>query len=153
MKSKLFHYTDGGLKNVWLANGFEIQESVYGKTMAFQDIDGLSVAICDSLARKSTRLTSPEFRYRRLALGLSQVSLARLMGNTENTIANWERTGKLPAMGDKLIRVLYQGHRNGERSVKDVVESLNFSDRLKNQKLVLEASRGRWRPAREVAAA
>ena len=76
-----------------------------------------------------------------LALGLSQVSLARLMGNTENTIANWERTGKLPAMGDKLIRVLYQGHRNGERSVKDVVESLNFSDRLKNQKLVLEASR------------
>ena len=153
MKSKLFHYTDGGLKNVWLANGFEIQESAYGKTVAFKDVDGLSTAICDALAKKDTRLTSSEFRYLRLALGLSQTSLAGLMGNTENTIANWERTGKLPAMGDKLIRVLYQGHRNGARSVKDVVASLNFSDRVKNQKLVLEASRGRWRPARELAVA
>ena len=76
--------------------------------------------------RNFLRLTSAEFRYLRLALGLSQVSLASLMGNTENTIANWERTGKLLAMGDKLIRVLYQAHRNGERSVKDVVASLNF---------------------------
>lgn len=88
-----------------------------------------------------------------LALGLSQSSLAKLMGNTENTIANWERTQKLPAMGDKLIRVLYQAHRNGARTVKDVVASLNFSERLKNQKLVLEARRGRWRAAREWQAA
>ena len=149
MKSKLFHYTDGGLDGVWLANGFEIQDSPYGKTVAFQNVDGLTNAICDALARKPSGLTSAEFRYLRLALGLSQASLAKLMGNTENTIANWERTQKLPAMGDKLIRVLYQAHRNGERTVKNVVASLNFSDRLKNQKLILEARRGRWCAARE----
>ena len=49
--------------------------------------------------------------------------------------------------------VLYQAHRNGDQSVKDVVASLNFSDRLKNEKLILEARRGRWRPARELQAA
>ena len=153
MKTKLFHYTDGGLKSVWLANGFEIQDSPYGKTVTFHNVDGLTVAICDALANKPSGLTSAEFRYLRLALGLSQASLAKLMGNTENTIANWERTQRLPVMGDKLIRVLYQAHRNGERTVKNVVASLNFSDRLKNQKLVLEAKRGRWRPARELQAA
>ena len=153
MKSNLFHFTDGGLKNVWLANGFEIQDSPYGKTVAFHDLDGLVFAICDALARKSSRLTSAEFRYLRTALGLSQGSLAKLLGNTENTIANWERTGKLPAMGDKLIRVLYQAHRDGERAVKTVVASLNFSDQVTNQKLVLEARRGRWRSALEFKAA
>ena len=153
MSGKLFHYTDGGLKNVWLANGFEILDSPYGKTVVFHDLDGLTQAICDALARKSAPLASTEFRYLRLALGLSQVSLAKLMGNTENTIANWERTSKLPAMGDKLIRILYQAHRNGDQSVKDVVASLNFSDRLKNEKLILEVRRGRWRPARELQAA
>ena len=158
MKTKLFHYTDGGLKSVWLANGFEIQDSPYGKTVAFHNVDGLTTAICDALVNKSSALSSAEFRYLRLALGLSQASLAKLMGNTENTIANWERTQKLaatklPAMGDKLIRVLYQAHRNGERTVKNVVASLNFSNRLKNQKLVLEARRGRWRTARELQAA
>ncbi|MSQ72808.1 MAG: helix-turn-helix domain-containing protein [Betaproteobacteria bacterium] len=149
----MFHYTDGGLKSVWLANGFEFRDSPYGKTVAFHNVDGLTVAICDALANKPSGLTSAEFRYLRLALGLSQASLARVMGNTENTIANWERGRKLPAMGDKLVRVLYQAHRNGKRAVKNVVASLNFSDRLKNQKLVLEARRGRWRAARELQAA
>ena len=153
MTEKLFHYTDGGLKNVWLANGFEIRESPYGKTVTFHNVDGLTQAICDALAHKPTPLASAEFRYLRLALGLSQVSLAKLMGNTENTIANWERSRKLPAMGDKLIRVHYQAHRDGDQSVKDVVASLNFSDRLKNEKLILEARRGRWRPARELQSA
>ena len=150
MTGKLFHYTDGGLKSVWLVNGYEVRDSPYGKTVAFHDLDGLTQAICNALARKPAPLASTEFRYLRLALGLSQASLAELMGNTENTIANWERAAKLPAMGDKLIRVLYQAHHNGDQTVKDVVASLNFSDRLKNQKLVLEARRGRWRPAREL---
>ena len=150
MSGKLFHYTDGGLKNVWLANGYAVQDSPYGKTVAFHDLDGLMQAICNALARKPAPLACTEFRYLRLALGLSQASLAELIGNTENTIANWERAAKLPAMGDKLIRVLYQAHRNGDQTVKDVVASLNFSTRLKNRKLVLEARRGRWRPAREL---
>ena len=53
-------------------------------------------------------------------------------------------------MGNKLIRVLYQAHRDGERAVKTVVASLNFSDQITNQKLVLEARRGRWRSAPEL---
>ena len=45
MTGKQFHYTDSGLKNVWLANGFEILNSPYGKTVAFHDLDDLTRAI------------------------------------------------------------------------------------------------------------
>jgi len=46
MKNKMLHYTDGGLKNVWLQNGFEIRKTPYGKGVAIHDIDGLTKAIC-----------------------------------------------------------------------------------------------------------
>ena len=111
MKSKLFHYTDGGLKNVWLANGFEIQESAYGKTVAFKDVDGLSTAICDALAKKDTRLTSSEFRYLRLALGLSQTSLAGLMGNFA------EMKARLTGGNDKTVKEV-GGEQIGGRRTK-----------------------------------
>lgn len=75
------------------------------------------------------------------------------MGNTQNTIANWERASKQPSMGDQLIRIFCQAHQNGDQSVKDVVASLNSWDWLKNRKLILEARRGRRCLAREVWAA
>ena len=27
----MYHYTDGGLRNVWLANGYEIKKTPYGE--------------------------------------------------------------------------------------------------------------------------
>lgn len=31
---EMFHYTDGGLRNVWLVNGYEIKETPYGQAVA-----------------------------------------------------------------------------------------------------------------------
>ena len=31
----MYHYTDGGLRNVWLANGYEIKKTPYGEGVAF----------------------------------------------------------------------------------------------------------------------
>ena len=62
MIDKLFHYTDGGLKNVWLANGFEIRESPYGKTVAFHNLDGLTQAMKSALAEARWDLTETCYR-------------------------------------------------------------------------------------------
>jgi putative transcriptional regulator len=67
MNSKMLHYTDGGLKNVWLLNGFEIRKTPYGKGVAIHDIDGLTNTICLALTNKSSPLTGVEFRYVRSA--------------------------------------------------------------------------------------
>ena len=67
----MYHYTDGGLGNVWLANGFEIKKTPYGEGVAFHNLDGLTRSICMALTRKASLLTGPtesvkrdhDFRY------------------------------------------------------------------------------------------
>ena len=111
MKTKMLHYTDGGLKNVWLQNGFEIRKTPHGKGVAIHDIDGLTQAICSALTSKSGPLTGLEFRYiRNGGMLLSQTSLATLMGVDAQTVARWEKHGRLPKWADKMIRLLYLAH-------------------------------------------
>jgi DNA-binding transcriptional regulator YiaG len=111
MKNNLFHYTDGGLKNVWLQNGFEIHKTPYGKGVAIHDIDGLTKSICLDLTNKSSSLTGVEFRYIRSGgMLLSQSDLAVMMGVDAQIIARWERRGRLPKWADELVRVLFIAH-------------------------------------------
>jgi hypothetical protein len=63
----MYHYTDGGLRNVWLANGYEIKKTPYGQGVAFHDLDGLTSSICAALSQKAGVLTGSEFRYIRSA--------------------------------------------------------------------------------------
>ena len=77
----MYQYTDGGLRNVWLANGYEVKQTPFGEGVAFHNLDGLTAAICSALARKSSLLTGAEFRYIRSAgMLLSQPALGKLMG-------------------------------------------------------------------------
>lgn len=94
---KIFHYTDGGLKNVWLQNGFEILETPYGKGVAIHDVDGLTQSICLALTNKPSSLSGVELRYIRSGgMLLSQADLATMMGVDAQTIARWEKHGRLP---------------------------------------------------------
>ena len=81
----MYHYTDGGLRNIWLANGYECMETPYGMAIAIRDLPGLSRAICGVLTRKDSKLTNAESRYLRQAMLLSQPTLvgitARADGN------------------------------------------------------------------------
>ncbi len=77
----MYHYTDGGLRNVWLANGYEIKKAPFGEAVAFHDGDGLTRAICQALAGEIGTLTGAELRYIRSGgMGLSQPALGKLMG-------------------------------------------------------------------------
>jgi DNA-binding transcriptional regulator YiaG len=111
MNTKILHYTDGGLKNVWLQNGFEIRKTPYGEGVAIHDVDGLTQAICSALISKSGPLTGLEFRYiRNGGMLLSQVSLGAMMGVDAQTVARWEKHGRLPKWADKMVRLLFVGH-------------------------------------------
>ncbi|RBL66775.1 hypothetical protein C3E98_035715, partial [Pseudomonas sp. MWU13-2625] len=59
----MYHYTDGGLKNVWLTNGYTLHKTPYGDGVSINDLDGLCTAICLALAKKAAPLTGVEFRY------------------------------------------------------------------------------------------
>lgn len=146
----MYHYTDGGLRNVWLANGYEIKPTPYGEGVAFHDLDGLTQAICLTLTDKAGELTGAEFRYVRSAgMLLSQPALGKLMGIDGQSIARWEKTGKVPRWADKLMRLLYLAHAQGNEPIRVAVERIKTVERLVKQRIVVQESRGHWKPSLE----
>ena len=62
----MIRFDDGGLRNVWSANGYPFPSIRYGKAISFHDLYGLTRAVCTTLKRKPGHLTGAEFRYLRL---------------------------------------------------------------------------------------
>lgn len=145
MKPTLYRFADGGLRNVWLANGYTVKRTSYGNAVAIEDIEGLTQVVCRALARKPGRLDGDEFRYLRLHLRLSQKSLSKLFGNTEQSVANWEKRGRVPLWADKHIRLLWEAARDGDETVKRVVDRINEVERLIHQRIVIRETRRGWR--------
>ena len=146
----MYHYTDGGLRNVWLANGYQIKKTPHGEGVAIHDLDGLTEAVCLALTGKAGLLTGVEFRYLRSGgMLLSQPALGKLMGIDGQSIARWEKTGKVPRWADKLVRLLYLAHAQGNEPIRRAVERIKTVERLVKQKIVVQETRGRWGSAVE----
>ena len=146
----MYHYTDGGLRNVWLANGYQIKKTPHGEGVAIHDLDGLTEAVCLALTGKAGLLTGVEFRYLRSGgMLLSQPALGKLMGIDGQSIARWEKTGKVPRWADKLVRLLYLAHAQGNEPIRRAVERIKTVERLVRQKIVVHETRGRWGSAVE----
>jgi DNA-binding transcriptional regulator YiaG len=134
------------LRNVWLANGYQVQKTPYGEAVAIDDLQGLTDAICTALSKKPSKLTGAEFRYLRNGLMLSQPSLGQMLGVSGQAVALWEKTGKVPKMADAMIRLIYTAHTNGHEQVKNIVTALNESERF--TVTLSETSKG-WRASTE----
>ena len=144
----MYHYTDGGLRNVWLANGYEIKKTPFGEGVAFHNLDGLTKSICIALTKKAGVLTGSEFRYIRSAgMLLSQPALGKLMGIDGQSVARWEKTGKVPKWADKLVRLMYLAQAQGNEPISSAVERVKTVERLVKQRIVVKESRGRWKPS------
>ena len=144
----MYHYTDGGLRNVWLANGYEIKQTPYGEGVSFHNLDGLTTSICIALTKKAGVLTGSEFRYIRSAgMLLSQPALGKLMGIDGQSVARWEKTGKVPKWSDKLVRLVYLAQAQGNEPISSAVERVKTVERLVKQRIVVKESRGQWKPS------
>jgi DNA-binding transcriptional regulator YiaG len=141
----MYKFDDAGLRNVWLANGYTIRKTAYGKSVAIENVDGLTRAICRALAGKPGRLTGSEFRYLRLHLGLSQKALGKAFGNTEQAIALWEKKGRIPLWADKHLRLLVIAKEDGNEPLGRALERLDVVERLISTRLVVEETRRGWK--------
>lgn len=141
----MYGYDDAGLRNVWLANGYTVRKTRYGKAVAIENVDGLTRAICRALASKPGRLTGAEFRYLRLHLGLSQKALGKAFGNTEQAIALWEKKGRIPLWADKHLRLLVIAKEDGNEPLGRALERLDIVERLVSSRLVVEETRRGWK--------
>lgn len=145
----MYHYTECGLRDVWLVNGFIERDTAYGKAVAVERADELDAAIARTLVDSRRKLRGGEFRFLRKQLGQSQVSLARAWGCSHETVAKWERSGKLPAMADRFIRAYWREVREGNAHIVELLERMAEMDATGDAtpRLVLEETETGWRKA------
>ena len=136
----MYHYTESGLRNVWLANGYKPQVTPHGKGVAFANIAGLHLALGRWLCAYRQHLTGAEFRFLRQELDLSQAGLASLLGNDAQSVALWEKARvKVPAWADRLIRALYREHTGENVKIRALIESVANLETEKPRAIRFEA--------------
>ena len=141
----MLNYKECGLKNVWLQNGYKEKDTPYGKAISIQDVEGLHRAIGMLMVKHKPRLTGTDFRFLRKELDLSQAAVGAYFGYQAQTVAIWEKTGRIPKLADRAIRAIYREVKEGNTSCKDIVERLNDMDRADHEKsrlIMRETPRG-----------
>ncbi|MDB5745099.1 MAG: helix-turn-helix family protein [Polaromonas sp.] len=140
----MYHYTESGLDNVWLENGYNVKKTPYGKAVSIDDADGLHELLATELANKAGKLKAKEFRFLRTMLCLSQQSFARMHGVTEQAVSLWERTGKIPTAADVMLRMLVLERLNGDGKITEIINRTNTVERLVNQQIVATETNHKW---------
>jgi putative transcriptional regulator len=142
----MHRYTGCGLRNVYLVNGYKKHKTPYGEGIAIDDVEGLHRAVALHLVTHKSRLSGAEFRYVRKELELTQADLAALLGNVAQSVALWEKKGRVPKWADLLIRAFYREVVEGKAGLVDLVKRLNKAKK-EPAKLTFKDSRNGWRAA------
>ena len=142
----MYHYTESGLQNVWLSNGFRKMKTKHGTGVSIHDVEGLHRVIGRELANKP-RLTGAELRFLRKEMEMSQSALASLVGTSEQNVSLWERRGKIPKTADRLVRLIYLEHVGNNPKVRELVDRLNQLDAREGRRLTFSEQAGRWKSA------
>ena len=143
----MYHYTESGLNNVWLRNGFRNVQTPYGRGVAIDNVSGLHRAISQTLLRKKPHWSGAEFRFIRKELDMSQAALAFYFGNDVQSIARWEKRGRVPEMADRFLRMLYREHTDGNEKIIEIIRRLNDMDQRQHQKMLFSGKNGKWKQA------
>jgi len=139
-----YHYTESGLRNIWLANGYTVRKTKYGDGVSIHDVDGLHRAIAHAVANKP-HLTGAEVRFLRKEMGMSQRGLGELLGVTDQAVALWEKKGRLPRTADRLLRLIYVEHEGGNVPIRATIQRINDIDQHGDEQIIAEETKGRWK--------
>ncbi|MBX2834753.1 MAG: helix-turn-helix domain-containing protein [Micavibrio sp.] len=148
---KMYHYTESGLDNIWLVNGFKEHKNKYGKGISIDNADDLHKAIGCSIAKGASKIKPQEFKFLRVQIELSQKNLGALMGVDAQTIARWEKGQSkdgIPGPAEKLIRHYYLEKLEGHSDIAKICEHLaELDEREHAKKRKFEDVEGDWRIA------
>ena len=151
-KSDPYHYTECGLDNIYLVNGFDYVETPRGRAVQVKDGHGLHRAIGIMLLEEKKDLSGKEFRFFRHEIGQTQQTLAELIGVNVQSIARWEK-GKTKAPIDRpaqrLLRLIYAQQINGNQEIIHALKMLSDLDELfaeDDEDVVFEDTSDGWQP-------
>jgi DNA-binding transcriptional regulator YiaG len=142
-----YHYTESGLDNIYLENGYQLHKTPYGEGVSIEDTDGLHRAIGEWLIQYPKHLNGAELRFIRLEMQLTQKDLAGILGSTEQSVRRWEKARTRPILGpaDYLLRALYEEYLGGDGDVRRMVDRLARLDQLDHAKACLRDTGAGWK--------
>jgi DNA-binding transcriptional regulator YiaG len=144
----MYHYTESGLRNVWLANGYAVRKTPYGKGVAIENLEGLHRAIARQIIRLPRPLSGAEFRFLRKELELSQAGLADYLGCNVQALARWEKgKSRIPKPAERLLRALYRESDEGNAQIRELVERIGRRHAAAQAKFEFARRRGEWKAA------
>jgi len=142
----MYHYTESGLDNVWLVNGYNVEVIDGEEYVSFEDADQLHQVIGRSLAEKPSFIGA-EVRFLRKELGMSQRVLADFLGVSEQTVSLWERGSNVPDAEARLLKALYLSHVDGNVQVGNLLERIIELDRKEQERFVFQDTECGWKMA------
>ena len=109
---KKYHYTECGLDNIYLINGFEITKTKNETQEIFiHDIHGLHKIIGIILVFKPALLSGNEIKFIRTTLDLSQTALAKILGLSYQSILAWEKNkSPISKIAEHLLRMIFYAY-------------------------------------------
>lgn len=145
----MYHYTESGLRNVWLRNGFAVHKTPYGNGVSIEHVEGLHEALAKALTLKPRKLSGTEIRFLRKEMQMAQVALAAALGVNVQTLATWEKSkAKISGPADRMLRILVKGHFNNNVHVRRLIETLNNLDEEHHEQMMIFQEEGKgWKQA------
>ena len=145
----MYHYTDCGLDNVWLANGVEEHDTAYGKGTSIHDVGGLHIAIGMSIINEPNRIKGDELRFLRIEMDMTQRDLGECLGSDEQCVRRWEKDNnkEIPnGPADRLLRILYNDFVNGDGAIKAIVDRLSELNQVDHKPMTFANDNDIWVP-------
>ena len=122
---KQHHMTGVGLSNIYLRNGFTVEDSDGDETISYENLTGLYFEISRAIASTPFTMRAEEFRFMRKQLQMSQADMAVLFDKSDQAIAKWEK-GLLPVpkAESTLLKIFWLSQKVRASEFKSIV--LNF---------------------------
>lgn len=145
-----YHYTESGLDDIWLENGYTEHDTPYGKGISIQDTEGLHRAIGQWLINSPVPLNGAALRFIRLEMELTQNALAGILGAEEQSLRRWEKARDKALQGpvDRLLRALYSEYIGGDGSVRRMVDRLAALNQADRERVEFCETEQGWQPHR-----
>jgi DNA-binding transcriptional regulator YiaG len=154
-----YHYTECGLDNVWLANGFERRDfGAYGSAVSVHNEKGLWTTLGRTIADQDRRMVGQELRFLRTVLGWTQAQLGTRLGYKDGQIvAKWEKASheRVPMMADTFVRAAFRESIGEAPSVTRVnTRLLEVGDARHDtgRRVLCNQPSGQWAPTEAPAA-
>jgi DNA-binding transcriptional regulator YiaG len=128
-----YHYTESGLDNIWLENGYTIHETAYGTGVSIQDTEGLHRVIGRWVVSLAKPLNGAEARFLRLEMDTTQKNLAAFLGVNEQAVRRWEKARAKPVTNgsaDRLLRAIYIDYVDRRSDVYRMIKRLADLDQV-----------------------